>query len=140
VRDGDGGVVSAEEGRQGRIDERFRFGVEGRRRFVEDEDVGVFDQRARDGDALFLAAGELGAAGSDGGFEAVGLGRLGVRRWLGMRGKGETYKVTDELAVGLSGCCDDLGSGRARFTICDVFCDGAREQYRLLANYTNLAP
>ena len=32
MSDGDGGVVATEQGRQGRIDERLRFGVEGGRR------------------------------------------------------------------------------------------------------------
>jgi hypothetical protein len=74
VGDGDGGVVAFEELGEGVVDESLGFGVEGGGRFVEDEDVGVFEQGARDGDALLLPAGELGAAGAGGGVETFGLG------------------------------------------------------------------
>jgi hypothetical protein len=56
------------------VDESFGLGVEGRGGFVEDQDVGVLEQGAGDGDALLLAAGELGAAGAGGGVETFGLG------------------------------------------------------------------
>ena len=74
VRDGDRGVVAFEQLGEGLVDEGFGFGVEGGGRFVEDQDVGVFEQGAGDGDALLLAAGELGAAGAGGGVETFGLG------------------------------------------------------------------
>lgn len=68
MRDGYGGVVAAQERGEGRVDQGLGFRIQGRRGFVEDEDVWVLDERAGDGYALFLAAGELGAAGSYGGF------------------------------------------------------------------------
>ena len=58
---------------QSLVDEGFAFGVEGGSCFVENQDIGIFEQGAGDGDALFLAARELGAAGADEGFEAFGL-------------------------------------------------------------------
>ena len=54
-------------------------------------------------------------------------------------GSVRTYKVTDEVAVGLPGCSDDLGSGGIRFSIRNVFCDGAGEEYRLLTYYADFA-
>lgn len=49
----------------------LRLGVERRGSFVEEEQAGVADEGARDGDALALAARELGAAGAAGGGEAL---------------------------------------------------------------------
>jgi hypothetical protein len=44
------------------LDKSFAFGVEGRGRLVEDQDLRVFEDGAGDGDALSLATGEFGAA------------------------------------------------------------------------------
>jgi len=49
----------------------FRRGVECRGRFVEEQDLGVAEEGAGDGDALFLAAGEGGAFCSDDGVVAL---------------------------------------------------------------------
>lgn len=73
--DGDGGIVALEKLREGLVDEGFGLGVEGRCGFVEDENIRVFEQGTRDGDALLLAAGKLGAAGTGGGVETFGLRR-----------------------------------------------------------------
>ncbi|RUP45685.1 hypothetical protein BC936DRAFT_147864 [Jimgerdemannia flammicorona] len=43
------------------LDKPFRGSVEGRSSFVKEEDRRAFDQSARDGDALFLTAGEHAA-------------------------------------------------------------------------------
>lgn len=43
MSDGDGGVIASEERGKGRVDEGFRFGVEGRGGFVENQDVGILD-------------------------------------------------------------------------------------------------
>jgi len=67
------------------LDESFAFGVEVAGGFVEDEDGGVGEDGAGDGDALFLSAGEADAALADEGVvsevefgdEAVGVGGLG---------------------------------------------------------------
>jgi hypothetical protein len=74
VGNGDGGVVAFEKLGEGVVDESLRFSVQGRGRFVEDQDVGVFEQGTGDGDALLLATGQLGAAGAGGGVETFGLG------------------------------------------------------------------
>ena len=47
------------------LHQHFRFGVELRRGFVENQDGRVFQQRARDGQALALAAGKALAAVAD---------------------------------------------------------------------------
>ena len=56
MRNRDGRVVALEEGVQGLVDERLALRIEGRRGFVQDEDVRILEQCARNGDALFLAA------------------------------------------------------------------------------------
>ena len=47
------------------LDEELGLRVHARRGVVEDEDARVHEQRARDGDALLLAAGERHAALAD---------------------------------------------------------------------------
>ena len=54
------------------LDERFAFAVERGGRFIENEDRGIPQQRAGDGEALPLAAGEFHAALADQGVEAFG--------------------------------------------------------------------
>jgi len=54
------------------LDFAFGVGVEGGGRLVEQKDGRVFQDRAGDGDALFLAAGELEAAFADGRLIAIG--------------------------------------------------------------------
>jgi hypothetical protein len=49
-------------------------GVEGGCGFVEEEDLGVAQEGARDGETLALAAGEEGALCADKGVEAVRKG------------------------------------------------------------------
>ena len=48
-----------------RLDELLRLGVKARCRFVEKQDAGAPDERAGDGDALFLATAEGNALGPD---------------------------------------------------------------------------
>ena len=43
---------------QGLLDERFRFGIERRGGLIQDQDGRVLEERACDGEALLLAAGE----------------------------------------------------------------------------------
>ena len=50
-----------------------------------------------------------------------------------------TYKVTDEVAVGLSGCSSDLTSRSVRLAVGNVLRDGPREEDWFLANDTYLA-
>jgi hypothetical protein len=47
------------------LDDALAFIIERAGRLVEDQDARIHDQRARDGDALALAAGEAGAALAD---------------------------------------------------------------------------
>jgi hypothetical protein len=55
------------------VDQGFRFGVERAGGFIEDQDIWIFEQSARNGYPLFLAAGELSAAGADEGLESIRL-------------------------------------------------------------------
>ena len=61
------------------LDPQFvaQLGVEIGERLVEQEDVDIADQRAADGDALALAAGELGRLAVEQRLELQELGRLG---------------------------------------------------------------
>src|SRR5689334_16712584 len=63
---------SREEPVDGFLDESLRFGIERRRRFVENENGRIDQQGARDRNALALAAGEPCAALAEDGFVALG--------------------------------------------------------------------
>jgi hypothetical protein len=52
----------------------FGFDIEGTGEVIEDEQFGLAQQHASSGGALFLAAGEAKASGSDKGFQTVGHG------------------------------------------------------------------
>lgn len=71
VGDGNGGAAL---GRlvQGGLDDVLGLGVEGRRGLVQEQDLGVADQGAGDGDALLLAAREQRALAAHDRVEAVG--------------------------------------------------------------------
>src|SRR6185295_5822706 len=60
--------AAAAEGAEAVLDLGFALAVEARRRLVEDQDGRVGQDRAGDGDALALAAGELDAALADDAF------------------------------------------------------------------------
>ena len=67
------------------LDDFFAFRIEGRRRFIEDEDARVLKDSPGNGNALALATGQGAAAIADEGFvtarqfpnEIMGIGRLG---------------------------------------------------------------
>src|SRR5262249_20627689 len=92
------------------------FRIERRGRLVEQDDGRVADQRARDGDALALAAGELKPLFTD-------------------RGGVAARKRRDEIMSvrGLGGG-NDLGVGRAWFAKGDVVANRAAEQVYVLAH------
>ena len=71
VGDGDGGA-SLHEFACGFFEQGFGFGVERGGGFVEDKDGRVFEEGAREGEALGLSAGEAGAAFTDDGFVFFG--------------------------------------------------------------------
>lgn len=73
VRDDDHGAALT-SALKGRLDQLLALGIEGARRLVEEQDVGAADERARNGDALLLAAGERHAAGANVGVVAFGQG------------------------------------------------------------------
>ena len=47
------------------LDLGFRLHVDGTRRVIQDQDLGSGEERARDGDALFLPPGQVRASGRD---------------------------------------------------------------------------
>ena len=119
VGDGDSGSA-LHEGVESLLDGEFAFGVEGGGGFVEDEDGGVAEECAGDGDALSLAAGEVEAAVADGG--VVGLG-----------------EGLDEV-VGEGGACGgaDLVEGESIGTEGDVGGYGVVEEDAVLADEAEL--
>ena len=84
VRDHDHGAVLHQVG-QRLLHQQLGFGIQVRGGFVQDQDGGVLQQRAGDGDTLPLAAAQARAAVADHGFvalrkpldELVGQGRFG---------------------------------------------------------------
>ncbi len=91
-------------------------GIEGRGSLVEQQDGGVFQNGAGDGDTLPLAAGELDAIGADDG--VIALRQLG-----------------DEfMCVGLFGSGDDFLFRRMQAAIGDVGAHGVVEQHHVLAD------
>jgi len=72
VRDDEGGAI-AHQLRQRRLDVALSLGVERRSRFIEDQDRCILQQRARDGDALALPAGEQHTAIPHQGVESTRL-------------------------------------------------------------------
>ena len=73
VGDGDDSFTGGEFF-QGGLDHTFAFGVQGGGGFVQEEDGGVLEQSAGDGEALLLSAGEFAAFVADDGLVAFGLG------------------------------------------------------------------
>ena len=119
VGDDEGGAT-LDEILEGKLDEMLGFGIDRSGGVVEDEDAGVHEQDAGNGDALFLSAGEGDAALTDAGVVALGA-------------------VEDEF-VRLSGCgsADDLlicGTGGAEG---DIFADGIGEEGGLLEDDADL--
>ncbi len=66
------GGAALHEVRERGLDVGFAFGVEGAGGLVEDEDGGVFEDGAGDGEALAFAAGETHAFFADDGVVALG--------------------------------------------------------------------
>ena len=92
------------------------FGIERRGRLVEQDDRRILDQRARDGDALALPAGELQAVLADRGIVAI-------------------REVRDEIVrVRRLGGGDDLRLAGAEFSERDVVADATAEQVGDLAD------
>ena len=119
VRDHERGAVLAQM-RHRILHQPLGFRIERGGRLVEQDDRRVLDQRARDRDALALAAGKLGAALADQGVVAFG-------------------KAGDEfVGVGGLGGGDDLLLGRAGLADRDVVADRAVEQEHVLADIGDL--
>ncbi len=96
-------------------------GIQRGGRFIEQDDRRVLHQRAGNGDALALAAGELRAVLAD-------------RRIVAAR------EAHDEIVSAGGLCrCDDFGVGRARFAEGDVLANGVAEQIDVLTDIGGLA-
>src|SRR4051812_30445187 len=96
------------------LHEAFAFAVERTRRLVQHKDRGIFQDGARDRDALALPAGELDAAITDDGFVAF---RETVDEFSGVR-----------LARGFA----NLVEARAGFSVADVIGDRATKKQYIL--------
>ena len=103
------------------LHEAFALAVERARRLVEDQDGGVFQDGARDGDALTLAAGELDAA-------------FAHERLVALR-----EPVDEVVRVGLARGVDDFLAARAGAAIGNVFRDAAAEEEDFLRHDGHLS-
>ena len=115
VGDADDGAVFGEVV-DGFLDFGLGLGIERGGGFVEDEDGGVADEGAGDGDALALAAGEALAAFAEGGVVALREG------------------LDEVVGVGFAGGGDDFLARGADFAEGDVFGDGGVEEEDVLAD------
>lgn len=69
-------VIATQKRGQGTVDQSLRLGIESGGGFVENQDIGVLDQRARNGNSLFLTTRQLCTAGSDMSVESIRLETL----------------------------------------------------------------
>ena len=113
-------VRPADERFERHLDLLFRFGIERGGRFVEKQNGRVLQQRARDGEALLLAAGEQAAFVADDGLVAVRLRHDEVVRESGLARRRRPPPWSRR--AGRTGC----------------FEDGVVKQKRLLRDETDL--
>jgi hypothetical protein len=105
---------------QGFDDQSFRFGVQGCRRFVENQDWVIAYDRARDADTLPLATGK-------------GIPPVADERLIAIGHAG------DELVrVGQLGGLDNLLVGGAHTAVRDVIAHGSAEEHGLLQHIADL--
>ena len=121
VRDHDGGAALAQF-RDRLLHVIFGFGIERGGGLVEQDDRRIFDQRARDRDALTLAARNLEAVLADLGIIACGKAHDEIMRMRGL-GRGDDFRL-----------------GGARLAECDVLTHGGTEQEDVLAHGRDLLP
>ncbi len=119
VGDDEGGAALHQVA-QGILDQMFALGVQRTGGFVEDQDFGIGEDGAGDGDALLLAAGEFVAAFADDGFVAF-------------------VELQDEVVgIGFLGGCLDFRAGGVAFSVGDVVGDGAVEEIDILQDHGEL--
>mmetsp|Transcript_5018 Transcript_5018/g.8350 ORF Transcript_5018/g.8350 Transcript_5018/m.8350 type:complete len:260 (-) Transcript_5018:1190-1969(-) len=122
VRNDEGGHgVVGEQLIERRLHDTLRIVIECRCRFVEKQDLGVFDHGASDGHPLLLAARQLSGTASSN-VRIITLGKL-HNEVVGVRHLGRMF---------------DLLLRRARLPTSNVLADGARKEDRLLADERNL--
>src|SRR5688572_1274943 len=121
MRDDKGGAPR-EQGGQCLLNELLTFAVERTGCLIQNQDGRVFEQGARNGDALPLAAGQLHAALSD-------------------DGRVTFWKAFDEfVAVRATRRSDDFLLGRAGASIGDVVPDRTAEEEHFLRNDGHVRP
>lgn len=108
--------AALQQGVKGVLHKFFALGVEGRSRFVEDQDFGILEYGSGDAQALALTAREFGAPVADVGVVA--------RRTL----------HDEVVGVGDFGRSDDLFVRRSPASHGDVVFDGVVEQHGILRN------
>jgi len=105
---------------QGINDETFRCRIETARRFIEDENGRIAQDRARDGDALFLSTGESAASFRHQSVIAIG-------------------QALDELiCIGRYRGSDDFLLACASAAEGDIFTNGSAEEQRILEHEADL--
>ena len=119
VRDDDDGATLHEVAERD-LDERFALGVESGGGFVEDEDGGVLQDGAGDGDALAFAAGEAEALFADDGVVAL------------------RHAQDEVVGEGVAGGLYDLFGGNIGLAVGDVVAHGVVEEDRLLRDLGDL--
>ncbi len=120
MRDDQGGSPACQF-RQGTLDGVLGFGIEGRGGFVQDQDRRVFEEHARNRQALFLTTRQFHPALADHGIQTV--------------------RQRSDGAVELGAPCglQDLGFRRIKPAIENILAQGAAEQEHVLLHDADLA-
>src|SRR4051794_28272419 len=116
------GCSSLDEPANRFLDLLLRFDVDRGCRFIENENTGVVQYRARDTDPLPLTAAQLCSSFSYHRVVTVRLGQNEVMRIRGSRG------------------CNNLIERCSRLSVGDVLAHGSIEEERLLKHYPDLFP
>ena len=134
----DSSVVLAKQSCKSTVNEGFGLCIERRGSFIKNENIRLFDKSTSDGNSLFLATGQLCSFGTNIGIQTIRLGEWyvspGISVIKSINHAGLTYEVADELAVCFAGSSDYLRSCCIRFSIANIFGNGARKQHWLLGN------
>ena len=113
------GGLALEHGRERLLDQAFGLGVDGARRFVEDDDGRIFQDDAGEGQELLLPCGESGAA-------------LLQRMFVAVLEAADKAVRVDELRRR-----DTFLIGGIRPSVADIFHDRALEDEGLLHQYAD---
>ena len=116
----DDGRPAFHESVQGSLNDLFTFRIEGRRRFIEDEDAGIFKNSSGDGNALPLTAGQGVAPVADEGLVTAGQSH---DKFMG---------------IGSLSRSDDFIIRRVEAAVEDVFANAGVKEHRFLGHEADL--